>query len=71
MNGEFKKWSEDTIDVIETYQKQNTEDHINIINGVSILGQSIRKMYMFLIFIFLISVGLDISIVLYYLNKIN
>ncbi|MBT3298804.1 hypothetical protein HN385_07770 [archaeon] len=71
MNGEFKKWSEQTVDVIETYQKQNTNDHNQIINGMRTLRDSAKKMYMFLIFIFLISLGLDMVMILYYLSKHN
>ena len=69
MNGEFKKWSEQTVDVIETYQKQNTSDHNQIIDGMGMLRDSTKKMYTFLIFVFLISLGFDIAMVLYYLSK--
>jgi hypothetical protein len=67
MNGEFKKWSEQTIDIIESYQKQNTGDHIQIMDGMGMLKNSTKKMYTVLIFVFLISFGFDIAIVLYYL----
>jgi hypothetical protein len=67
MNGEFVEWSKNTVDVIETHYKQNTEDHNKILD---FLKKSSRKVYMVLISIFLLSLGLDIILFLFYINKI-